>query len=321
MNFRSTFIAMLSVLATGVSACDFDNGSSKPPSPGPPPTTGPTGAPGQAQFRAVAGSPDAGSVDVYIYSAGTSLPSSPTVANLRYRAISNYVNVASGDYDIDVFPQGQRSNGIVPTQLITINSGQQATAALAGEVASRSVDVATFIEPAETQGQSALIIHHAAPGLATSVVPVDPVGVAYYDASVAGGGNPSNGNVPVAAITRQLVAFSYQPGAAGASGPAASGQLVGGEFFLSPLPATLPLAIGFAAGAPSSDGTPLGSIVASALLTQLATNTTLPNATLQNDTSERLPAGAHLSIFVVDNSAAANGATPAPVTLIGALDP
>ena len=168
---------------------------------------------------------------------------------------------------------------------------------------------------------STLIVHQAAPSLATNVTPIDPVGVGYYDASVAGGGNPSNGNVPVAAITRQLVAFSYQPGAAGPSGPAATGQPLGGEFFLSPLPANLPLAIGFAAGAPSSDGAPLGSIIAAALLTQLATNTTLPNATLQNDTSEGLPAGAHLSIFAVDNAAATNGATPAPVTLIGTLDP
>ena len=283
---------------------------------------GPTTTPGQAQIRAVAGSPDAGAVDVYVYSANASLPSSPTISNLRYRAISNYIAVSSGAYNVDFYPQGRRANAVVPTQSLTVNAGQQGTAALVGEVANGNVDDATFLEPAETAGRSALIVHHAAPGLAGTLATIDPLGVAFYDASVAGGGNPSIGNVPVASITTQLFSFSYQAGFAGPSGPAVTGQVLGGEYFVSPLPAGLPLAIGFAAGAPGSDGAQLASVVASAVPTQLASNTTLPNTTLQNDTSERLPSGAHLSIFAVDNTAASsNGVTPPPATLIGTLDP
>lgn len=321
MFLRVRSIAILASLVLGVSACDLDSGGSKPP----PPDGGPTGAPGgQAQVRAVHGSPDAGPVDVYIYATSASLPGSPTISNLRYRAISNYVNVSSGAYNVDIYPQGRRANPVIPTESINVNSGQQVTAAVTGEVAKATIGFTNFVEPAETPGQAALIVHHAAPIL-TGVANLDPIGVGYYDANVAGGGNPSNGNIPVAAITKELLAFSNLPspsGAAIASGPAPSGQApVDGEFFVAPLPANLPTAIGFAAGSPVSDGAPLASIIASALPTQLATNTTLPNSTLQNDTSERLPAGAHLSIFAVDNTTATNGATPPPVTLIGTLDP
>ena len=305
------------LLAFGASACDLDNGGSKPP----PPDNGPTSSPGQASVRAVQGSPDAGPLDVYVYPSGASLPNSPTIGNLRYRAISNYVNVSSGSYNVDVFVQGRRSTPLTPTETIAIDPGTQVTAAVTGEVANGSIGYTNFIEPAVSAGQSALIVHHAAPGLTGALASIDPLGFAVYDANVAGGGNPSNGIAPIASITTQLFSFSYQSAAVGPSGPAPSGQTVGGQFFLAPIPANFPAAIGFAAGAPAADGSPLGAISASAIPTQLATNTTLPNTTLKNLTSERLPAGAHLSIFAVDNIPVSNGLAPQPLTLIGTLDP
>ena len=210
---------------------------------------------------------------------------------------------------------------MTPTETIAVDPNTQVTAAVTGEVAGGSIGYTNFIEPSETAGQSALIVHHAAPGLTGALASIDPLGFAVYDATVAGGGNPSNGIAPVASITTQLFSFSFQSAALGPSGPATSGQTAGGQFFLSPLAANFPAAIGFAAGTPAADGSPLGAISASALPTQLATNTTLPNTTLKNLTSERLPAGAHLSIFAVDNIPVSNGLAPQPLTLIGTLDP
>jgi len=158
------------------------------------------------------------------------------------------------------------------------------------------------VEPDEVVGQTALIVHHASPYVQSAIA---PVGVGVYDASAANGGAPAS--------AAEVFAFSLK----NPSGPAVSGAAPSdGEYFLSPLPTTLPAAIGFAAGAPSSPGSPLASVAVYATAPQLAiplTNKTAAQTTLAADSASAVPAGAHISIFAIDTEAAAQ--------LVGTLDP
>lgn len=254
------------------------------------PTTGPTAAPGSAQVRAVHGSPDAGPVDIYVYPQGSTIPSAPALSNVSYPAVSPYLSIPAGSYTVSVFAHGAASSGTpVATENVSTNAGTQYSIAVAGEVGNKTLQFVNFVEPVETAGQSALIVHHASP-LVQSIV--NPVGVGYYDP-----GAPPSTSPPSPANTKQLFTFSLNP----VSGPAANGQVSGGEFFVSPIPTGLTPSgnIGFAAGAPSANGQPLASVATSATLAQL-----FPSG---------LPASGHISIFAVDTTVGAQ--------LIGASDP
>jgi hypothetical protein len=254
------------------------------------------------QVRAVHASPDAGPVDLYVYS-GSARPSAPTVSAAAYPQITGYLSLAAGQYTVDVLPHGAAATSkAVATEQVVVNGNTQYSVVVAGKVGNGTLQFVNFVEPAEVSGQTALIVHHASPFVQSALV---PVGVGVYDAAAANGGPPASAT--------EVFAFSLK----NPSGPATSGaQPSDGEFFLTPLPSTLPAAVGFAAGAPSAPGSPLGSIAVYATPSQLAvplTNKTASQQALAADSTSAVPAGAHVSIFAIDTAAAAE--------LIGTLDP
>jgi hypothetical protein len=263
-------------------------------------------------LRAIHGSPDAGPVDIYVYASTSTAPSKPTIANLQYPGITGYLSLPVGTYTVAIDKAGTTTQ--IATETVTGTASQQLSSAVAGQVATSTVQLQNFVEPAETAGVSALIVHHASPAVNAAV---SPVGVGVYSAA--------STTAPTAALTDEVFAFALATATAttpGLSGPAASGSVSGGEFFIAPIPSTLPAQIGFAAGAPAMAGGPLGSVAASATLSGLATALNTAGyglspleTTLAQDTGETVPAGAHLSIFAVDST------TSAPGILIGTLDP
>jgi hypothetical protein len=254
------------------------------------------------QVRAVHASPDAGPVDIYVY-LGSTRPTVPTVAAATYPQITGYLTLPASSYTIDVLPKGAPSTATaVATEHVSVSSGTNYSVVVGGSVARGTLQFINFIEPAEVAGQTALVVHHASPFVASAI---NPVGVGVYNAAAANGAAPSTAT--------QVFSFTLK----NPSGPAANGAApVDGEFYLSPLPAALPPAIGFAAGAPSAAGNPLASIAVYATPAQLAAglaNKTAAQQALAADTGSAVPAGAHLSIFAVDTTTAAQ--------LIGTLDP
>jgi len=252
----------------------------------------------KARVRAVHASPDAGAVDLYVYPAGTTRPSAATVAGASYPQITGYLTVGAGSYAVDVLAAGASSTAsAVASETVTLAANTQESIVVAGKVANKSLAFVNFVEPAETAGQSALIVHHASPYVQSAV---SPVGVGVYDASAG-----------VPATVAQIFSFSL---VTPSSGPAASGAVAGGEFFLSPLPAGLPTAVGFAAGPPAANNqlTTLISATPSQLAAGLQ-NPTAQEQALAADTTSAIPAGAHLSIFAIDTASSAQ--------LIGTLDP
>jgi hypothetical protein len=255
-----------------------------------------------AEVRAVHASPDAGAVDIYIYTTAAR-PATPTIAAATYPQITSYLTLPAATYTVDVLAKGEASNGTaVASEHVTVAANTDYTIVVGGKVASGTLQFINFIEPPETIGQTALIVHHASPFVAGAIA---PVGVGVYNASGAAGGPPSTAS--------EVFSFNLK----NPSGPAVSGaQPSDGEYFLSPLPSALPAAIGFAAGAPSTPGSALASIAVYATPSQLASTLTNPTAAqkaLAADTASAVPAGAHLSIFAIDTATSAK--------LIGTLDP
>jgi hypothetical protein len=246
-----------------------------------------TPTPSPALVRAVHGSPDAGPVDIYVYAQGAARPSTPTVAAAAYPQITSYLSLPPGAYTVDVVdPAGSPSTtAAVATENVTIRSKVAYSIVGGGKVANKTLTFVNFVEPTETAGQTALIVHHASPFVQNALD--GPVGVGVYDASQ---------TAPTSIA--QLFGFSLTTPI---SGPAASGGVSGGQFFLSPLPSGLPTAF-----------TTLITATPSQLASGLK-NPTSAQQTLAADTSSAIPAGAHVSIFAVDTTSAAQ--------LIGTLDP
>ncbi len=287
LSQRGRVVAFAATLA--LAACSSKSSSVPAPIP-------------DAQVRAVHASPDAGAVDIYIYSTATR-PTTPTIAGATYPLITSYLPVPDGTYTVDVLAKGEASSAkAVASERVTVTGTTQYSIAVAGKVANSTLRFINFVEPTETAGQTALIVHHASPFVASAIA---PVGVGIYDASAASGGAPSSAT--------EVFSFNLK----NPSGPATSGaQPVDGEYFLSPLPSSLPAALGFAAGSPSAPGSPLASIAVFATPSQLASSLTQPTPdqkTLAADTASAVPAGAHLSIFAIDTATSAQ--------LIGTLDP
>jgi hypothetical protein len=259
-----------------------------------------TPTPSPALVRAVHGSPDAGPVDIYVYTQGAGRPSTPTVAAAAYPQITGYLSVPAGPYTVDVIaPAGSPSTtSPVASENVTVSPKVAYSIVVGGKVTNKTLTFVNFVEPTETAGQTALIVHHASPFVQNALN--GPVGVGVYDASQA-----------APASIAQLFSFSLTTPS---SGPAGSGAVSGGQFFLSPLPSGLPTAVGFAAGPPASGGdfTTLVTATPSQLASGLK-NPTSAQQQLAADTSSAIPAGAHVSIFAVDTTAAAQ--------LIGTLDP
>ena len=290
LRLRGLAVAAAIAAPIALGACTSTSTSSSPP-------IVPTPVP--AQVRAIHGSPDAGPVDLYVYKQGTSRPGTPTVAAAAYPQITDYLKLKPGSYTIDVVaPAGSPSTTkAVATENVAVQTKVQYSVVVGGTLAAKSLQFVNFVEPAETSGQTALIVHHASPYVQSAV---SPVGVGVYDSS-----KPAPASIP------QLFGFSLSTST---SGPAASGKVSGGQYFLSPLPGGLPAAIGFAAGVPAGGGnfTTLITATPSQLAAPLQ-NKTAAQQQLAADTSSAIPAGAHLSIFAVDTKGAAQ--------LIGTLDP
>jgi len=296
-TLRHAALAVATVSSLTLAACAGNSPTSSVPQVKPSPSIAPVTQ--TASVRAIHGSPDAGPVDIYVYAQGTTRPTAATIKAATYPQITGYLSVPVGAYTVDVIaPSGAASTTTpVASENVTVSANTQYSIAVGGQVGKGTLQFVNFVEPAEVAGQSALIVHHASPFVQSALG--GPVGVGVYNSASA-----------APASIAQIFSFSL----ASASGPAASGAVSGGEFFLSPLPSGLPTAIGFAAGPPAGGGnfTTLVTATPSQLAAGLQ-NPTSSEQALAADSAEAVPAGAHVSIFAVDTSSAAQ--------LIGTLDP
>ena len=189
--------------------------------------------------RAVAGSPDSGPVDVYVYASTGSQPAIPIIANLQYPGISAYVALPTAPYTVAIDKAGTTTQ-LATESLGGTTTGTHLTIALAGQVATTTLQIQNFIEPVETAGTSALVVHHASPAIAAAG---NPIGIGVYQAI--------GDATPTTSAVTQAFSFSIAPGATGApgtSGPATDGSTSSGEYFISTIPSTFPTPLGFAAG-------------------------------------------------------------------------
>ncbi len=122
-------------------------------------------------LRAVHGSPDAGPVDIYVFASTATQPSTPAIANLQYPGITAYVTLPTGTYTVAIDKAGTTTQ--VATETVTASTaGQQITSVVAGQVATATLQLQNFVEPTESAGVAALIVHHASPAVNAAVSPV-----------------------------------------------------------------------------------------------------------------------------------------------------
>ncbi len=265
-------------------------------------------------IRAVNGSPDAGAVDVYVYTTTGSQPATPIVANLAYPGISAYVPLPTGPYTVSVDRAGTTVQLLTEQLSDTSVAGAQETVVIGGEAGQSTLTLDNFAEPAVTAGTSALLFHIASPVLQAQL---PTIGGGVYAAS--------SSAAPAASATTQI--FDYEPpatvnGVAPTAAPATDAGVVGGEFYAAPIPSTYPTPLGLAVGTPSTTGTALAAVSAYATLSGAAAALTTSGSgdpklaqTLAADSANTVPAGGHISVFAVDSI------TSSPAILIGTLDP
>ena len=269
MNRNRSFVRGVAIAVAALSSLALGACSTSSSSPS-------TAAPA-TELRIVHGSPDAGGVDAYVYAQGKTRPSKPTFSANAYPQITAYSDFAPGTYTVDVIsPAGSASTTTpIATKTISLLSKTQYSVAIAGEVANKSLQFLNFVEPAETAGTSALVVHHASP--LTQTLIGGPAGFGVYDASQ-----------PIPASVAALFTFSVSPGT---SGPAASGAVSGGEYFLTPIPSSFPTQIGFAAGTPAGTSfAPVATATLSTLASGLASPTAAQTALAGNSASTCRPA-------------------------------
>ena len=82
---------------------------------------------GNVKVRLVHGSPTAGPVDIYVTAADADLNTTdPTVSNVPFKGVSNYLEVAAGTYRVRITPTGTKTVAIDAT--LTLAAGQIRTA-------------------------------------------------------------------------------------------------------------------------------------------------------------------------------------------------
>lgn len=293
----------------------------------PSPTATPKTAPGAEilRFRVVNGSPGTGNVDVYLYPTGSLRPSAPTFGGVPFGAITPYIGEVAGQYTMDVLRAGavQTAAAIASSTVVNyniqlgptqVNSGN-ASLVISGTSLNGTRAIQYFLEPFESSGRSALVVHHASPA-ATVVTFTGPIGIGVYSAAAYPPGTLASA-IRVRAA-KQLFALRFMQNPQAVALPNA---VVAGMFYIAPFPvAPLPAAVGFAIGLPSTEtaeDAPLASIVANAALSETASeNSPYPaQIALVNDTSQTVAAGRHVSEFLIDADQNGN------VGLIGTIDP
>ncbi|MBS1850619.1 MAG: DUF4397 domain-containing protein [Acidobacteria bacterium] len=85
-------------------------------------------AAGQVKLRVVHAAPGAGNVDVYAVPPGTDITTvDPTLSNFAFKAVSDYLSVPAGSYEVFVTPTGTKTVAI-DSGTITLSAGQVRTA-------------------------------------------------------------------------------------------------------------------------------------------------------------------------------------------------
>jgi hypothetical protein len=85
-------------------------------------------ASGQIKLRLVHASPSAGPVDIYVEAPGTDITKvDPTLSNVPFKAVSAYLSVPAGSYEVFVTPTGSKVIAI-DSGSVTLNAGQIRTA-------------------------------------------------------------------------------------------------------------------------------------------------------------------------------------------------
>ena len=79
---------------------------------------------GNAKLRVVSGAPYLGAVDVYVITAGANINSvSPSFSALAFGAVSSYLSLSSGSYQVEFTLPGQK-NVYIDTGVVSLSSGQ-----------------------------------------------------------------------------------------------------------------------------------------------------------------------------------------------------
>lgn len=111
-----------------------------------------------ARIRVIHASPDAPAVDVYANG-------NPVLEGVAFPAISDYLSVPAGDYQIEVFPAGADPDADAPVidETLTLAAGTDYTVAAVGEVANISAAVFEDDNSATAPGKAHVKVIHASP--------------------------------------------------------------------------------------------------------------------------------------------------------------
>jgi hypothetical protein len=83
---------------------------------------------GKVRVRVVHGAPSAGPVDVYVVAPGSDISiQTPTISNLGFKSVTDYLSVPAGSYEVFVTPTGTKTVAI-STGTIALAAGQVRTA-------------------------------------------------------------------------------------------------------------------------------------------------------------------------------------------------